>query len=296
VAVTEIQEALQRIAAEVGPAVVGVGRRWGRGSGVIVAPGQMLTNAHNIGGEEVAVTLGGGDSVTGRVLGTDVDADVAVVGVEEGAGPAVSWSEAPVTAGLLVVALANPGGRGLRVTHGYVSSTERSFRGPRHRRIAGSIEHTAPLIRGSSGGPIVDAEGGLLGINTNRLGEGFYLAIPADGALREKVASLARGESPATPRLGVGLAPAEVGRRLRRAVGLPEARGLLVRAVEEDSAAARAGITEGDLITEASGRPVESADDLYEALDGAGARLELKLLRGAEEVTTAVRFGDAEGS
>jgi serine protease Do len=296
VAVTEIQEALQRVAAEVGPAVVGVGRRWGRGSGVIVAPGQVLTNAHNIGGEEVAVTLGGGDSVTGRVLGTDVDADVAVVGVEEGAGPAVSWSEAPVTAGLLVVALANPGGRGLRVTHGYVSSTERSFRGPRHRRIAGSIEHTAPLIRGSSGGPIVDAEGGLLGINTNRLGEGFYLAIPADGALREKVASLARGESPATPRLGVGLAPAEVGRRLRRAVGLPEARGLLVRAVEGDSAAARAGITEGDLITEASGRPVESADDLYEALDGAGARLELKLLRGAEEVTTAVRFGDAEGS
>ena len=295
-AVTEIQESLQRIAREAGPAVVGVGRRWGRGSGVIVAPGRVLTNAHNIGGEEVTVTLGGGDSVTGRVLGTDVDADIAVVGVDEGAGPAVSWSGAPVTAGLLVVALANPGGRGLRVTHGYVSSTERSFRGPRNRRIAGSIEHTAPLIRGSSGGPIVDAEGGLLGINTNRLGEGFYLAIPADEALREKVASLERGESPATPRLGVGLAPAEVGRRLRRAVGLPDAPGLLVRAVEEDSAAARAGITEGDLITEASGRPVETADDLYEALDGAGARLELKLLRGAEEVTAAVRFGGAEAS
>lgn len=295
-AVTEIQDALQRIAEEVGPAVVGVGRRWGRGSGVIVAPGRVLTNAHNVGSDEVTVVLGGGDSVTGRVLGADVDADVAVVGVDEDAGLPVTWSDAPAARGRLVIALANPGGRGLRVTHGYVSSTERSFRGPRNRRIAGSIEHTAPLIRGSSGGPVVDAEARLLGINTNRLGEGFYLAIPADASLREKVAALSAGESPATPRLGVGLAPAEVGRRLRRAVGLPDAQGLLVRAVEEDSAAARAGVAEGDLITEASGRPVTSADDLYEALDGAGAGLELKLLRGAEEVTASVRFGGAAGS
>jgi serine protease Do len=295
-AVTEIQDALQRIAEEVGPAVVGVGRRWGRGSGVIVAPGRVLTNAHNIGGDEVTVVLGRGDSMTGRVLGADVDADVAVVGVDEDAGPAVTWSDGPAALGRLVVALANPGGRGLRVTHGYVSSTERSFRGPRNRRIAGSVEHTAPLIRGSSGGPIVDAEGRLLGINTNRLGEGFYLAIPADESLQAKVTSLSAGESPETPRLGVGLAPAEVGRRLRRAVGLPDAHGLLVRAVEENSAAARAGITEGDLITEASGRPVKSADDLYEALDGAGSHMELKLLRGAEEVAASVSFGGADGS
>jgi serine protease Do len=295
-AVTEIQDALQRIAEEVGPAVVGVGRRWGRGSGVIVAPGRVLTNAHNVGSDEVTVVLGGGDSVTGRVLGADVDGDVAVVGMDEDAGPAVTWSDAPVEVGRLVVALANPGGRGLRVTHGYVSSTERSFRGPRNRRIAGSIEHTAPLIRGSSGGPVVDADARLLGINTNRLGEGFYLAIPADGSLREKVAALSSGESPVTPRLGVGLAPVEVARRLRRAVGLPDAQGLLVRAVEEDSAAARAGVADGDLITEASGRPVTSADDLYDALDGAGAGLELKLLRGAEEVTASVRFGGAAGS
>jgi serine protease Do len=295
-AVTEIQDALQRNAEEVGPAVVGVGQRWGRGSGVFVAPGRVLTNAHNVGSDEVTVVLGGGDSVTGRVLGADVDADVAVVGVDEDAGPPVTWSDAPVGRGQLVIALANPGGRGLRVTHGYVSSTERSFRGPRNRRIAGSIEHTAPLIRGSSGGPVVDAEARLLGINTNRLGEGFYLAIPADASLREKVAALSAGESPATPRLGVGLAPAEVGRRLRRAVGLPDAQGLLVRAVEEDSAAARAGVAEGDLITAASGRPVTSADDLYEALDGADAGLELKLLRGAEEVTASVRFGGAAGN
>ena len=81
------------------------------------------------------------------------------------------------------------------MTLGFVTGVERSFRGPRGRRITGSIEHDAPLLPGSSGGPIVSAEGKLLGVNTNRLGEGFYLAIPADENLRTRVDSLARGES-----------------------------------------------------------------------------------------------------
>ena len=113
--------------------------------------------------------------------------------------------------------------------------------------MAGAVEHTAPLMPGSSGGPVVDLDGRLLGINTNRLGNGFYLAIAADAALRDRVTALGRGESPTRRRLGVGLAPSHVARRLRRAVGLPERDGLLVREVEEDSPAAKAGIAEGDL-------------------------------------------------
>ena len=73
------------------------------------------------------------------------------------------------------------------VTFGIVSSVSRSFRGPGGRRIAGSVEHTAPLTPGSSGGAIVDAGGNFLGLNTNRIGEGFYLALPADAALRSRV-------------------------------------------------------------------------------------------------------------
>jgi serine protease Do len=292
---SEIQGLLQGVGHRIGPSVVGVGQRRGRGSGVIVAPGRVLTNAHNVRGDEATVGSAGGSPAPARVLGADLDADIAVLAVEEDAGPALEWGEGGAAAGQLVVALSNPGGGGLRVTHGFVSSTERSFRGPRNRRIGGSIEHTAPLVRGSSGGPIVDVEGRLLGINTNRLGEGFYLAIPADESFRERVAALSRGESPRTPRLGVGLAPAEVGRRLRRAVGLPEAEGLLVRFVEEDSPAARAGVMQGDLVTEVAGRPVGSADDLYESLDSAGPSLELKLVRGAEEIRVTVRFDGGEG-
>jgi serine protease Do len=295
-AVTEIEGMLKEVGARAGSAVVGVGRRWGQGSGVVVAPGRVVTNAHNVEGDEVTVVLPEGARASGKVVGTDVDADLAVIAVDDAASP-LEWGDASsLGPGSLVVALANPGGRGLRVTHGYVSSTERSFRGPRRRRIGGSVEHTAPLVRGSSGGPIVDQQGRLLGINTNRLGDGFYLAIPVDDTLRGRVEALARGESRTPLRLGVGLAPASVGRRLRRAVGLPEATGLLVRVVEEDSPAARAGIAPGDLIAEAAGRPVESADDLYDSLDDAEGTLALKLLRGVEEIEVTVRFGTEEAA
>ena len=137
-------------------------------------------------------------------------------------------------------------GGGTRVTVGFVSSVARSFRGPGGRRIAGSIEHTAPLAPGSSGGALVDGEGRLVGLNTNRIGEGFYLALPADAALKAKVESLGRGETVERPRLGVAIAPNHVARRLRRSVGLPERDGILVRGVEDGSAAATAGVEVGD--------------------------------------------------
>ncbi|MDX6668415.1 MAG: hypothetical protein QOK04_1795, partial [Solirubrobacteraceae bacterium] len=186
-------------------------------------------------------------------------------------------------------ALANPGGRGLRATLGFVSAAERSFRGPRGRRIAGGIEHTAALPRGSAGGPLVDAEGRLLGINTVRLEGGLILALPADAALRARVESLSRGEAPRTPRLGVAVAPPRVARRMRRAVGLSEREGLLVRAVEDDSPAARAGLQRGDLIVAAGGRDVDGVDSLYAALDSAaGATLPVTVVRGAEEQELSV--------
>lgn len=291
---TELRDAIRKLAEEVGPSLVGVGQRWGVGSGVVVGTGKVLTNAHNVRGNEVSVTFTDGRTETGSVAGIDVDGDLAVVSVDTKDAPAVRWaSDGGPEIGAPVFALANPGGRGLRVTVGLVSGTQRSFRGPRGRRISGSLEHTAPLLPGSSGGPIVDEDGTLLGLNTNRLGEGFYLAIPADGSLRERVDALGRGEAPERPRLGVAIAPAHVARRLRRAVGLPEADGILVRGVEEDSPASHAEIREGDLIVKAADRPIRDADELHVALDALapGATLKLTLLRGTEERQVTVAFG-----
>jgi S1-C subfamily serine protease len=286
----ETQEAIAKVAEKTGRSVVGVGQRWGIGSGVVVAEGRILTNAHNVRGDEVTVTFDDGRTAEGKVAGIDVDGDLAVIDVDTGGSPKLEWeSNGTPGIGKAVFALSNPGGRGLRVTLGFVSGIDRSFRGPRGRRIRGSIEHDAPLLPGSSGGPIVDTDGRLLGINTNRLGEGFYLAIAADESLRTKIDSLAKGESTERPRLGIGIAPAHVARRLRRAVGLPEADGLLIREVEDDSPAAKAGLERGDLILEVAGKTVEGVDDLFEAMEAAGKdSVEMKLLRGVDERTVTV--------
>src|SRR5215468_5059920 len=290
----EIQASIRQLSEGAGPSVVGIGQRWGVGSGVVLGEGRVLTNAHNVRGDQATVTFADGRTAEGSVAGHDIDADLAVVDVDTGGAPMLPWADGTATAiGTPLFGLANPGGRGLRVTFGFVSGTERTFRGPRGRRITGSLEHTAPLLPGSSGGPVVNAEGQLLGINTNRLGEGFYLAIPADDALRGRADALARGESATSPRLGVAIAPGYVARRLRRAVGLPDTDGLLIREVMEDSPAARAGLAQGDLIVAAAGRAAHTPDDLFDALQSAqGGTIELTIVRGAEERTLQVTFTD----
>lgn len=289
-----IKEEIQKVAGQAGNAVVGIGQRWGIGSGVVLGKDQILTNAHNVRGDEVTVTFPDGHTAAGRVLGHDIDGDLAVIGVETGDLSAIEWAtDGPPGIGTPVFALSNPGGRGLRVTIGFVTGVERSFRGPRGRRITGSIEHDAPLLPGSSGGPIVTDEGRLLGLNTNRLGEGFYLAIPADESLRARVEVLGRGESTGRVRLGIGVAPPHVASRMRRAVGLPDADGILIRMVEDDSPAARAGLAKGDLIVLAAGRPVGGIDDLFDALGtAADGVIQLVILRGTEERAVDVQLGN----
>jgi serine protease Do len=175
-----------------------------------------------------------------------------------------------------------------------VSSTGRTLRGARGRRLEGAIEHTAPLPRGSSGGPLVDAEGRLLGLNAVRLEGGLILAVPATAALRERASRLLRGEAPTPHRLGVAVAPPRVARRLRHAVGLPERDGLLVRAVEDGSPAEDAGIEPGDLLVAVAGSPLEGIDALHDALDSLpseGGALELTVVRGTDERSVRVEFG-----
>lgn len=290
-ALEEIAEAVRDNARKVDGSVVGIGHRGGLGSGIVTAAGSVLTNAHNVRGEEVTVTFADGRRETGNVQGIDPDADLAVIGVDTKDATPLELANADLSVGAPVFAASNPGGRGLRVTFGLVSGVQRSFRGPRGRTIRGAVEHTAPLLPGSSGGPLLDRSGRVLGVNTNRLGEGFYLAVPVDETLRGAVDSLARGEAPRRARLGVGIAPPQVALGLRRAVGLPDAEGLLVRHVEEGSPAAASGMKEGDLIVEVGGQPITSVDELYSVLDAPSGSLAVKVLRGTEERTVTVEVG-----
>lgn len=283
----ELSEAVAAVAAAAGPSIVAIGSR-PRGSGVVIADGRVLTNAHNLRGEQVTVRFSDGRTVRGTAAGVDWDGDLAVIDVDTSGAQALAWSSASRAIGTAVFAASATSSGGARVTFGFVSSVERAFRGPGGRPIGGSLEHTAPLAPGSSGSALLDADGALLGLNTNRVGEGFYLALPTDAAFRARVDALSRGESPSRPRLGIAVAPSHVARRLRRATGLPDREGVLVREVESDSPAERAGIAQGDLVVAVGGTPTPDVDELHTALAAAALPFEVQLVRGADERTVTV--------
>jgi serine protease Do len=274
-----VRAALERV----GPAVVGVGRgRWGA-SGLVVADGVVLTVGRPEPGDEVPTVFADGREESARVLATD--GGLVALAVPTGGVAAPAWAQVVAGPGTAVVALANPGGRGTRVSVGVVSGPGRSPGG------AIALEHTAPLPRGSAGGPLLSSDGALLGVNAIRRPGGLVVALAADASLRARVEALARGESRApSPTLGVALVhPREAG-RLRRAVGLPERAGLLVREVAPSGPAERAGLAPGDLLVAAGGRALERLRDLRGALAGwtAEAPLALTVVRGVEEREVAV--------
>lgn len=291
---TDVATATRSARAAAGPATVVIGRR-ARGTGIVVAQDRVLTSAHNLRDRTTEVTFADGRSAQATLVGSDPDHDVVVLDVPTGDAPVIAWADQPVDVGDPVFALARgPGGD--RTTAGAVSGVGRVFRGPRGRRVSGAVEHTAPVARGSSGGPVVDADGRLVAVNTHRLGEGFYLALPADAELKERVDALVAGRHLRSRRLGIVLVPGPHAARARRRVGLPERAGLLVRAVVDDSPAAAAGLDEGDLIVAVDGNAVASVDDLWDALDAAGDEITLRVIRGDEEREVTVAFSENTSS
>ena len=289
-ALDEITAAVRTASTAAGPSVVSIGRH-GRGTGFVVGPNRVLTNAHNLRDRTTEVRFADGRTAQGAVTGSDVDGDLVVLDVDTGAVAPLDWSAATVDPGALVVAV-TAGRHRRRAAWGQVTGTASSFTGPRGRPIHGALEHTAPAGAGSSGAPVLDRDGKVVGVNTHRLEYGFYLARTVDAALRTAIDEMAAGKRFERVRLGVALAPPEVATRLRRSVGLDARDGLLVRGVVDDSPAAAAGIGEGDLLVKAGERDLRVPDDLFAALAGveAGGQLAIALVRGAEELTVTVTF------
>src|SRR5216683_5539074 len=118
----EIGASIRQLTEGPGTSVVGIGQRWGAGTGIVLGEGRVLTNAHNVRGDHVVVTFADGRTAEGTVAGRDIDGDLAVIDVDTGGAPALPWAAStPAGIGTPVFGLANPGGRGLRVTYGFVS-------------------------------------------------------------------------------------------------------------------------------------------------------------------------------
>ncbi len=294
----EMETTIGAVARAWGPAVVGIDRRTGRGTGLVAAPGEVLTLASNLRDPAAPVAVafaGDAPSATGRVAGIDVVLDLALLRVPTGDIEPLAFAPRAPGVGAAVIALANPSGQGLRATLGFVAAADRSFRGPRGRVVDGALEHTAPLPFGAGGGPLLDAAGRLVGLNAVRVQGGLILALPG-ATVAERLGVIGRAEAGEPRQLGVAIVTPRVARRLRRAVGLPERDGLLVQEVAVGSAAARAQLREGDLIVAADDEPVADVDGLYAALDRvpAAGTVALRVVRGVEELELAVAFGAEE--
>lgn len=283
---TALNKALANASAAATAATVSIGRD-GRASGVVVADGVVLTNAHALRATTTQVRFADGRIVQAEVRGTDADGDLITLAVDTAGVIPLTWAatDAAPAAGHMVLAAHGDGS----VAVGNIAATGRTFPGPRGRSIVDALEHTASLARGASGGPLVDLDGKLVGINTNRTDAG-YQAIDLTGEARARVEALVGGRSFHRKQLGVALASASTTAAVRKAAGLPEVVGLLVRAVSEGSPAANAGLTEGDVITSGRGTTTDSLDALARVLDTSDDTIAFTVVRGTDERTVVVSF------
>jgi S1-C subfamily serine protease len=287
------------VVAKAGPAVVaiqaGSGFRTGAGTGVILTPdGEILTNAHVVeGATTVRVSLSGESQPrTAQVVGTDSAADLALLRIPGASGlpTAELGSSAEVAVGDDVVAIGNALALegGPTVTRGIVSALDRSLDAG-EGEMTGLIQTDASISSGNSGGPLVNAHGQVIGINTavaaSRAGtaaENIGFAIAIDRAM-PVVERLRNGTQTAAGFLGVATNEA------------PDGNGALIVQVTPGSPAATAGLQAGDVIVRVGLQAVTGPAQLASAVRGAGAgkEVELRVLRGGREQTVKATLGSA---
>ena len=296
------------------------------GSGFLIDDeGHIVTNNHVVeGASKVEVRLGSSDTEhEAEVVGTDPATDVALLKIDVPADqqhPLELGNSAQVQVGDSVVAIGNPFGLDRTVTAGIVSALQRQIQAPNGFSISHVIQTDAAINPGNSGGPLIDAEGKVIGINSQiqtgggsegNVGIGF--AVPINTA-REVVEQLE--EHGEVKHAYIGISGGSITPALAKALKLPVDKGILVNEVVKDSPADKAGIEGGDtnatiegakvtlggdIITEVDGKPVESMEEVIDAVNGAepGDEMDLTLLRGDNEtkrvtVTLGVRPKSAE--
>jgi S1-C subfamily serine protease len=268
--------------------------RGGSGSGFIFTPdGFVLTNSHVVhGADEIIVTLSDGRSYNAKLVGDDPETDLAVIDIDAPNLSSVEFGDSTaIQVGQLVIAIGNPYGFQYTVTAGVVSNLARSFRSRNGRLIDNIIQTDAALNPGNSGGPLVDSQGRVVGVNTAIIpaAQGICFAIPAATA-QFVAARLMRDGRIKRSYIGVAGQNVPLHRRLVRYHKLEVETGVLIVGIEPDSPAGRAGVAEGDLIVGLDSRPIRNIDDLQRLLtdEHVGVTIPIVVLRGTEKLTIDV--------
>jgi S1-C subfamily serine protease len=273
----------------------GRGERGGTGSGFVFTPdGFVLTNSHVVhGAKQITAALPDGRRFQAQLVGDDPATDLAVIHIDDaGRLPfAVLGDSSALQVGQLAIAIGNPYGFQYTVTAGVISATARSFRGQGGRLIDNIIQTDAALNPGNSGGPLVDSNGEVIGVNTAVIlpAQGLCFAIPSNTAAF--VASqLMRFGRVKRSYIGLGGQDVPLPRRVVRFHHLDKETAVMVSTVEEHSPAAQAGVQDGDLIVEFDGQSVGRVDDLHRLLteQRVGASYPLTVLRRLEKVTLRI--------
>ncbi len=265
--------------------------RRGGGSGFVFTPdGLILTNSHVVhNATRIEVTLPDGARVPAHTIGDDPATDLAVIRIDASNLQAVQFGDSQqLRPGQMAIAIGNPYGFQSTVTAGVISALGRSLRSSSGRLIEDVIQTDAALNPGNSGGPLVDSQGHVIGVNTATIlpAQGICFAIGINTA--KFVASrLLRDGRIRRSYIGVSAQTVPIHRRIVRFYNLPKETGVVVVGVEPDSPARTAGLREGDVIVALDEKPVAGVDDLHRLLTDAqvGVRCALTIIRHTERLT-----------
>ena len=272
---------LSALAAAGAAGVVGLEHRRGQGSGVVLSPdGYVLTNAHVArGGDSLRVRLPAGEVVPAELVGTDARTDLAVVRMPRAGPPPLELADSRrLEVGQLVMAIGNPLGFDRSVSLGVVSALFRELP-TRDGALEGLIQTDAAVNPGHSGGPLLDMDGRVVGVNTAMLapGRGIGFAVPAHTASWVAAVLIQHGQV-RRPYLGIRARGEDLAPALVRETG--QARAVRVVGVEPGTPAAQGGLSGGDLLLAANLSPVATLDDLARVLVlGHPAVLDVEVLR-----------------
>lgn len=273
------------------------------GSGVVIgANGYIITNNHVVdNATEIRVTLADKREFKGKVVGTDVKTDIAVIKIDAGNLPVVPWGDSKgLHVGETVMAFGNPFGLRQTVTKGIVSAVGRSQVGVEVGGYEDFIQTDAAINPGNSGGALVDIRGQLVGINTAIAStsggfNGVGFAIPSNMA-RQVAESLIKTGKVVRGWLGVTIE--DVTPAIGRASGLKEIHGAIVSAISTGSPAAQAGIKLGDIILEFNGTDIQNKQQLASLVGftTVGTTAKLKVWRGDKDMVFDVRIEEMPAS
>ncbi|MFI5370219.1 MAG: S1C family serine protease [Candidatus Eisenbacteria bacterium] len=294
--------AVTGVVSRIGPAVMKIevsqngrrGTRDGHGSGFLFThDGLVLTNSHVVhGATRIAALLQDGRRLEADLVGDDPDTDLAVVRISAPElEPARFGDSGVLKPGQLVVAIGNPLGFQATVTTGVVSALGRSLRSSTGRLMDNIVQTDAALNPGSSGGPLVDSRGLVVGVNTAVIlpAQGLCFAIPSNTA-RWVAGRLIRDGRIRRGWLGIGGQHVTLNRRTVRHHGLEHDRALMVVHVESGSPAQHAGIQDGDIVVAFGEAVIRDVDDLHRALTetSIGVAVPVTMLRRGEKRTVSV--------